>query len=107
MLAAAPVTEQPTGLRHAHRAIPAARLPERLDRRTIWQLAVIEFERGLAGGYIDSGEIVTLPVRRRVSLYVEMAEEAESTGGDALGVTLQRFAERLGSGVGVGERGEG
>jgi hypothetical protein len=36
-----------------------------------------------------------------------MAEEAESTGGDALGVTLQRFAERLRSGGGFGEFGEG
>ena len=107
VLAAAPVAEQPAGLGQAHRAIPAAWLPERLDCRAAGQFAVVELERGQAGGDIDSGEVVALPVRRRVCLYVEMAEEAEATGGDALGVTLQRLAERLGSGGGFGEFGEG
>ena len=107
MLAATPVADQPAGLGQAHRAIPAAWLPERLDRRPVRQFAVVELERGQAGGDIASGEVVALPVRRRVCLYVEMAEEAEATGGDALGVTLQRLAERLGSGGGFGEFGEG
>ena len=107
VLPAAAVAEQPTGLRQAHRPIPTAWLPEWLDRRAVRQLAVVDLERGQPGGDIDSGEVVALPVRRRVCLYVEMAEEAEATGGDSLGVTLQRLAERLGSGGGFGEFGEG
>ena len=93
MLAAATIPEQPAGLRQSHWASPAAWLPERLDCRAVGQLAVVESERRFAGGDIDRGKVVALPVRRRVYLYVEVAEEAKSAGGNALGVALQRLAE--------------
>ena len=106
VLPAAAVAEQPTGLRQAHRPGPSARLPERLDRRAVRQLAVVELERGQAGGDIDSGEVVALPVRRRVGLHIKIAEESQAAAGDALGVALQRLAQRLGSGGGIGEFGK-
>ena len=93
MLATATIPEQPAGLRQSHRASPAAWLPERLDCRAVGQLAVVESERRFAGGDIDRGKVIALPVRRRVCLYVEVAEEAKSAGGNTLYVALQGLEE--------------
>ena len=60
---------------------------------------MVYLELGQAAGYIDSVEVVALPIRRRVCLYVEIAEEAEATR------SASRFNDsRSGSGAEAGSR---